>query len=107
MILLRDGQETAAKVAANPRMARLDFFDSSGQSIVVRKVEKQALDQTEKLEMTPQQVQKAAIAHAPEQAPQNTENQKPGEAQKNEVKQPVADEQKTDQRQGRRQGVHV
>ena len=41
VVLLKDGQEVAAKMVANPRMMRLDFYDSNGQSLVVRKVEKQ------------------------------------------------------------------
>lgn len=107
VILLRNGQETPVKVAANPRMARLEFYDRNGQSLVVRKVEKQVLGQSEKAEMTPQEVQKAAIARAAEQSQQKGESQKPGEAQKNEAKQTVADELKNGQSQGHRRGVRV
>ncbi|MEO3402793.1 hypothetical protein AAFN85_02760 [Mucilaginibacter sp. CAU 1740] len=100
--LVRDGQETQAQVVANPRMMRLDFYDDKGQSLIVRKAEKQAMSQTEKAEMTPQEVQKAAIARAAEQAQANTpvQNQAAG-AKKNEA------EQKPEQGQRRRQGVHV
>jgi hypothetical protein len=120
--LLRDGQETAAKVVANPRMMRLDFYDSNGQSLIIRKVEKQAIDQTQKVEITPQEVQRAAIARAAEQkegqgqnqngvvAPQpgdhkETNGQTPEQSQKENTKQQVAAEQQQGQR--RRQGVRI
>jgi hypothetical protein len=93
--LLRDGAEIPAKLVANPRMARLDFYDSNGQTLIVRKVEKQALDQTQKVEMTPQQVQRAAIARAAEQ--------KQDQGQKTAV----ADEQKNNTAQRKKQGVHI
>jgi hypothetical protein len=121
VVLLRDGQEMPAKMVANPRMARLDFYDSNGQTLMVRKVEKQALDQTQKTEMTPQEVQKVAIARAAEQNPGQgqTPNQPSGaeqgaeqaqtqtqqQAQKETAKEQVAADQKPDQR--RRQGVRV
>jgi len=95
VILLRDGQEIPAKMVANPKMARLDFYDSDGQILTVRKVEKQAVDQTQKTEMTPQEVQKAAIARAQEQ--------KQGEGQNQAAKE--GHEQK--QGQQRRQGVRI
>ncbi|WP_158557125.1 hypothetical protein [Mucilaginibacter conchicola] len=100
--LVRDGQETQAQVVANPRMMRLDFYDDKGQSLVVRKVDKQAVSQSQEKEMTPQEVQKAAIAKAAEQAQANTpvQNQASG-ARQNEA------EQKQEQGQRRRQGVHV
>ncbi|PWK72936.1 hypothetical protein LX99_04266 [Mucilaginibacter oryzae] len=88
VILLRDGQEMPAKMVANPKMGRLDFYDSNGQILIVRKVEKQAVEQTQQKELTPQEVQKAAIARAAEQ------KQSEG-----------ATEQKQEQR--RRQGVRV
>jgi len=97
VILLRDGQEMPAKMVANPRMARLDFYDSNGQTLMVRKVEKQALDQTQKTEMTPQEVQKAAIARAAEQKQDQGQVQKPG----------TDDEQKNNTAQRKKHGVHV
>ena len=120
VILLRDGQETPAKMVANPRMMRLDFYDANGQSLIVRKVEKQAIDQTQKAEMTPQEVQKAAIAKAAEQkqnqgqapdqqqgqaAAEQKEGQSQQQFQKEGAKETVATEQKQEQR--RRQGVRV
>jgi hypothetical protein len=114
--LVRDGHETQAKMVANPRMARLDFYDSNGQSLIVRKVEKQAVEQTQKVEMTPQDVQKAAIARAAEQKqetgqPVNQSQAAQGPAnnqqhtQKEADKEHVANEQKPDQR--RRQGARI
>jgi hypothetical protein len=127
VILLRDGHETQAKLVANPRMARLDFYDSTGQSLIVRKVDKQAVDQTQKVEMTPQEIQRAAIARAAEQKQetgkaqnqsQATKEPVPGEksqdqgqsqsqqqAPKDTAKEHVANDQKQDQR--RRQGVRL
>lgn len=122
--LVRDGQETAAKVVANPRLMRLDFYDSKGQSLIVRQVEKQAIDQTQKVEMTPQEVQRAAIARAAEQNQQQGQNQngaattQPGDqkeangqiqeqSQKENAKQQVAVEQQQQEGQRRRQGVRV
>ena len=122
VILLRDGQETPAKMVANPRMMRLDFYDSNGQSLIVRRVEKQAVDQTQKVEMTPQEVQKAAIARAAEQKQGQSQNgasatqpgdqketngQTPEQSQKENTKQQVAAEQQEQQTQRRRQGVRI
>ena len=118
VILLRDGHETQVKLVANPRMARLDFYDSNGQSLIVRKAEKQAVDQTQKVEMTPQEVQKAAIARAAEQKPDQsqqpgtpTQGQQNGQAkeqpQKESVKQETAAEQRQEQTQRRRQGARL
>jgi hypothetical protein len=88
VILVRDGHETQAKMVANPRMARLDFYDSNGQSLIVRKVEKQAVDQTQKAEMTPQEVQKVAIARAAEQ--KQGQSQETSQVSANELKQDQA-----------------
>ncbi|MFD0765399.1 hypothetical protein ACFQZI_11095 [Mucilaginibacter lutimaris] len=97
--LVRDGQETQAQVVANPRMMRLDFYDDKGQSLVVRQVEKQAVSQSQKADMTPQEVQKAAIARAAEQKQEN----KPVQGQS------AASEAGNKQNQGnrRRQGVNI
>jgi hypothetical protein len=95
VVLLRDGHETQAKLVANPRMARLDFYDSNGQSLIVRKMEKQAVDQTQKVEMSPQEVQKAAIARAAGQKQDSGANQQ--QAQKGDTKEQAATEQKQDQ----------
>jgi len=127
VILLRDGQETPAKMVANPRMTRLDFYDRNGQSLIVRKVEKQAAEQTQKADMTPQEVQKAAISRTAEQkqeAGQQTnqsqaakesvsgeQGQNKGQAnnqqqaQKETANEQAATEQKQDQR--RRHGVRM
>lgn len=93
VVLLRDGQEIAAKVVANPRMMRLDFYDGNGQSLVVRKEQKQALDQSQKVQQTPQQVQQAAIERSAEQ--------------KHGQKDSVAAEQQNNQSQRRRQGARI
>jgi hypothetical protein len=114
--LLRDGVETPAQVVANPRMMRLDFYDTNGQSLIVRRVEKQAVDQTQKVEQTPQQIQQAAIAR--EAMKQQEKNgQAPGqgqdqqvaqaEAQKEAAKNNVAEEQQNNQGSRKRQGVRV
>lgn len=123
VILVRDGHETIAKMVANPRMARLDFYDGNGQSLIVRKREKQAVEQTQKVEMTPQEVQKASIARAAEQKhgavqPVNqhqdakevvssgqSQSNNQQQQQKDNTKKDVANEQKQDQR--RRQGARI
>jgi hypothetical protein len=122
--LIRDGHETQAKLVANPRMARLDFYDSNGQSLIVRKVEKQAVDQTQKVGMTPQEVQKAAIARAAEQKQNQDQSQNgasttqsgdqketngrtPEQSQKENTKQQVAAEQQEQQTNRRRQGARL
>jgi hypothetical protein len=94
VILIKDGIEIPAKMVANPKMARLDFYDSDGQSLLVRKEQKQALDETQKVEMTPQEVQRTAIARAAEQKQGQAPNQqqKAGKVQ-------VAGEEKQDQNQ--------
>jgi hypothetical protein len=111
VILLRDGQEMPAKMVANPRMARLDFYDGNGQTLMVRKVEKQALDQTQKVEMTPQEVQKAAIARAAEQKQGETsatsQDTAKGQKQDQAQKSGVADEQKNNTAQRKKHGVHI
>lgn len=111
VILLRDGQEMPAKMVANPRMARLDFYDGNGQTLMVRKVEKQALDQTQKVEMTPQEVQKAAIARAAEQKQGETSatSQDAAKDQKQDQTQKagVADDQKNNTAQRKKHGVHI
>lgn len=103
--LIKDGQETQAQVVANPRMMRLDFYDANGQSLVVRKVEKQAVSQTQKAEITPQEVQKAAIARAAEQVQSNTPSTTQTATAKDTVKQQNEAEQNQGQRRSR--GFHV
>jgi len=119
--LVRDGREQQAKMVANPKMLRFDFYDEQGQSLVVRKVEKKALDETQKVEMTPQEVQRAAIAKAAEQAQTNGQSQSAAQSQMNGQAQPDGTEQnaaakqtvenKEEQKQGqgqrRRAGVHL
>jgi len=98
--LVRDGQETQAQVVANPRMLRLDFYDDKGQSLIVRKVvEKQAISQSQTVEMTPQEVQRAALAQAAEQKQSHTPTQSQ-EAAKDA-------EQKQNQGNRRRLGVNI
>jgi len=105
--LLRDGGETPAKMVANPKMARLEFYDTNGQMLSVRKVEKQAVDQTQAKEMTPQEVQKAAIARGAEQAQNQQTNgaSTKQRAEKEAAKEQVAQAQQHENR--RRQGVRV
>lgn len=94
--LVRDGREQQAKMVANPKMVRFDFYDEQGQSLVVRKAEKKALDETQKVEMTPQEVQRAAIAKAAEQAQTNGQAPANGQAQGAEQTQPAAQSQTND-----------
>jgi hypothetical protein len=103
VVLLRDGQETPAKIVANPRMMRFDFYDGNGQAMVVRQSEKQKVAQTEKVEMTPQEVQRAAIAKAAEQKPGAGQTQSATEAAKPQV----AEQQQQQQGERRRQGQRV
>jgi hypothetical protein len=107
--LLREGEEIKAKVVANPRMMRLDFYDTDGQKLTVRPVEKQDVAQTQKTEMTPQEVQRNAIARAAENKQQNvqTNGNEQNQNQQQGAKQQVAEEQKQEQGQRRRQGVRV
>src|SRR3569833_566318 len=117
--LVREGREQQAKMVANPKMVRFDFYDDKGQSLVVRKVEKKALDETQKVEMTPQEVQRAAIAKAAEQTlakgetQTNGKTQNNGQAQTNGAKQNAAakqseeNKQQQDQGQRRRAGVRI
>ncbi|MEO3404995.1 hypothetical protein AAFN85_13900 [Mucilaginibacter sp. CAU 1740] len=105
--LVRNGNETQAYVVANPRMMRLDFYDANGQNLNVRKVEKQKVSQTQAVEMTPQEVQKAAVARAAEQAQTNTPSQNQTPTAKDVVKSQSNEEQKRNQGQRRRQGVHI
>jgi len=124
VILLRDGHEMQAKLVANPRMARLDFYDSNGQSLIVRKVEKQAVDQTQNVGMTPQEVQKAAIARAAKEKQETGQSQNgasttqsgdqkqingqtPEQSQKGNTKQQVAGEPQEQQTNRRRQGARL
>jgi hypothetical protein len=124
VILLRDGRETLAKMVANPRMARLDFYDNNGQSLIVRKVEKQAVDQTQKADLTPQEVQKAAITRAAEQKQETgrsqngaaqtqsgdqkqTNGQTQEQSQKENTSQQVTAEQQEQQTNRRRQGARL
>jgi len=72
--ILKDGQEIKGTVAANPRMQRFDFYDSDGQSLAVKQVEKQKLAKTENQEQGQQQnqpgkkeTQKAAVAEEQQQ----------------------------------------
>lgn len=116
IVLVRDGQETPAKVMANPRMMRLDFFDADGQTLLLRKVEKQKLSETEKVEMTPQQVRQAAIDKASEQK-QQTGQEQPQQSseqtnsqqlmQRESAEQKAANEERQEQGQRRRQGVRM
>lgn len=120
--LLREGVETPAKMVANPRMARLDFYDSEGQSLIVRKVQKQSVEETQKTELSPQEVQRVAIAKAAEQKQDTNADQQQAQngvakdgnkdqainqqqAQKESANEKVAGDQKQDNR--RRQGIRI
>lgn len=118
VILLRDGVETPAKIVANPKMQRVDFFDENGQNLLVRKVQKQAVSQTPQPEMTPQQVQQVAIAKAAaakeqnqtqqqSQSPQSEQQNSQQVMQRESAAQKADNEQRQEQGPRRRQGVRV
>ncbi|MGF7080468.1 hypothetical protein [Mucilaginibacter sp. UYCu711] len=121
--IIKDGQEIAAKVVANPRMMRLDFYDAAGQKMELKKVDKQAVNQTQKVELTPQQVQQAAIARGEAakqtdlkaggvdqaQGQQAAQSETNSQSKTEQVKQQdtVAAEQKNDHGHRRKTGVKV
>jgi len=55
--IINDGQEIKGTIAANPRMQRFDFYDSNGQNLIVKQVEKQKMSQSEKKEQGKEQNQ--------------------------------------------------
>lgn len=105
--LVREGQETQAKVVANPKMLRLDFYDVDGQKMNVRQVQKQSQEQEQKTEMTPQQVRQAALDRAAEG---NQQQNAPAQNQQNAqeaAKMKAGEEQQVNNSQRRRTGVRV
>ncbi|MES2107923.1 MAG: hypothetical protein V4577_04215 [Bacteroidota bacterium] len=77
--ILKDGQEIKGAIAANPRMQRFDFYDSNGQSLIVKQVEKQKLNAAEDV--------KQAEHKDLKQDKKETEQQNAAAEQNNEVKQ--------------------
>jgi hypothetical protein len=77
--ILKDGQEIKGAMAANPRMQRFDFYDSNGQSLIVKQVEKQKLNAAEDV--------KQAEHKDLKQDKKETEQQNVAAEQNNEVKQ--------------------
>lgn len=74
--LVRDGQEIKASVAANPRMMRLDFYDSNGRAMTVRPAEKQKVGRSEKLNQGTQQKQALKNESAKTGLTEGAENKK-------------------------------
>lgn len=50
----------------NAPMLRLDFHDENDQKLEIKKIYHQSVAQNQKSELTPQEVQRAAIARAAE-----------------------------------------
>jgi hypothetical protein len=85
--IIKDGQEIKGAIAANPRMQRFDFYDASGQSLIVKQIEKQKLAETKTLAEGQQQ----------NVSPEKKESQKVE----------AAAERKNDTTQRKKQGVHI
>ncbi|WP_426672113.1 hypothetical protein ACPPVU_12865 [Mucilaginibacter sp. McL0603] len=85
--IIKDGQEIKGTIAANPRMQRFDFYDGTGQSLIVKQVERKKLAPSENLEKGQQQGQE----------PDNKQ------AQKSEV----AAEQKNNKARTKKQSAHI
>lgn len=85
--IIKDSQEIKGTIAANPRMQRFDFYDSNGQSLIIKQVEKQKLAQSEKLEKGQQQGQEL----------DNKQTQKTD----------IAAEQKNNKAQSKKQSAHI
>ncbi|GAA4909962.1 hypothetical protein [Mucilaginibacter defluvii] len=112
--LVKDGQETKANLVANAAMMRLDFFDENGQKLDVKKVNRQAFEQSQQNDLSPQEVQRQAIARAAEQKAQNNgqandqqQGNKENQSQNNAVKQDQAPNQEQSQGNRRRQGARI
>ncbi|MBW4888964.1 hypothetical protein KXQ82_04530 [Mucilaginibacter sp. HMF5004] len=104
--VMKGEEEVKATVAANPRMQRFDFYDSNGQSLIVKPVEKQKLAQTEnqgqaqgKQDGAKQQQQ---VSPGPDQKEQSQQADK-----KESQKAGVGDEQKANLAKARKPGIRV
>ncbi|WP_114941370.1 hypothetical protein [Mucilaginibacter endophyticus] len=60
--VLQDGLETKAKMVANAPMMRIDFYDENGQKLDIKPVNRQGFEQSQKSDLSPQEVQRAAMA---------------------------------------------
>lgn len=118
--VLKGGQEVKAQMVVNAPMMRIDFYDENGQKLDIKPANRQAFEQSQKSDISPQEVQRAAMAKASsakegtQVADQATPSaQKAATEQKQQAGQNEADNQKTavseKQEQGthRRQGIRV
>lgn len=116
--LLKDGQEVKAKMTLNAPMLRLDFHDENGQKLEVKKIFRQSFEQSQQTNLSPQEVQRAAIAKAAAEKEQTQGQQQgqapqPEEASSQQLMQKVGAEQTQEQAQRQEQGqrrkhnVHV
>jgi hypothetical protein len=95
VLILKDGQEIKATVAANPRMQRFDFYDENGQTLMVRPVEKQKVAQTKDLGQSAMETVKQG------------ENKDQKQDQKAAQQETVAAEKKNSNSQRKKQGAHI
>ncbi|MEN0057150.1 MAG: hypothetical protein AAGC65_25960 [Mucilaginibacter sp.] len=105
--VLKDGEEVKAKMVANAAMLRIDFHDENGQKLDIKKVNRQSFEQSQKSELSPQEVQRAAIAKAAEAKQQNGVSQSATSSPKEDAAQKAGAEQNQQQIERRRQTVRV
>lgn len=100
--VLQDGLETKAKMVANAPMMRIDFYDENGQKLDIKPVNRQAFEQSQKSDLSPQEVQRAAMAKVA-QAKEGT----PAADQGIPAAQQAAAEQKQEPAPQRKQAVKI
>ncbi|WP_121810235.1 hypothetical protein [Mucilaginibacter kameinonensis] len=100
--VLQDGLETKAKMVANAPMMRIDFYDENGQKLDIKPVNRQAFEQSQKSDSSPQEVQRAAMAKVA-QAKEGT----PAADQAIPAAQQAAAEQKHEPAPQRKQAVKI
>lgn len=109
--LIKDGQEVKASLVSNAAMLRLDFFDENGVKLDIKKVNRQAFEQSQQSDLSPQEVQRQAVAKGVEQkvqasgqsAGQQTDNK---QHQSNAAKQEQVTNQQSEGNR-RRQGARI
>jgi hypothetical protein len=107
--VLKGDEEIKATVAANPRMQRFDFYDSNGQSLIVKPAEKQKLTQAENQGQVQGQQGTSGQVQQPSQGPDHADQKEQSQqADKKEgQKAEVSDEQKNNMAKTRKQGVRI
>lgn len=115
--IIKDDKEIKGTVAANPRMQRFDFEDFLGLSLIVKPVDKQKLAKTENQDQQqdPAQVKKEEAIPGQSQSPirdqaegreqSQQQGQQPGN--KEGQKADLADEQKNNTPQRKKQGARI